>query len=503
MLSFIIWFPILLAIGMLLFPIRNARLARGMALGTMIATLLAALHVFYHLPEFREKYAYEVRFAWAPGLGISYHLGVEGLGAMLVLLTTLVGTAAVAATRVTQSPSAFYALGLLMVGGMAGAFASLDLFFIYIFHEFALIPTFLLVGLWGTDLRRKAAMKITLYLGLGSLILLVGLLALPLASGTGSFDLVTLKNHFASHPLPQTVQTWIFGALFIGFGILLSVFPFHTWAPIGYGEAPALASMLHAGVIKKFGFYGLLVVAAPLLPAGFATWKPCILLLVIGNLIYCGYVAMRQTDLRYMLAYASISHMGYGLLALVSGTALSLQGLTLFLFAHGLTAALGFALVNHCREQTGTTEISELGGLATYLPLTATLFTMTAFAACGLPGLANFPAELMIFFGSFLSNPVVTIAAIWTAVITAVYFLRAVRNVFFGEASTRWSRVQDIQGGAKVAMIFLAAALIIVGFWPDPILGQATTDNAPSKTMEASILERLPAKVQPSCFTRL
>ncbi len=485
MLSFIIWLPIAFALLLALLPVREPRLARLLALLPMLGMLAVALRVFAGAPASGAEYAFTERIPWVTGLGISYHLGVNRLGALLILLTSLVGTAAVLVSKVERGARFFYALGLVVVGGMAGAFASLDLFFLYIFHEFGLIPTFILIGVWGAERRRPAAMKITLYLMLGSMVLLLGLIALVFAAGGGSFDLVTLKGQLQATPLSVDQQVRIFGLLFVGFAILISAVPFHTWAPIGYGEAPPLAAMLHAGVIKKFGFFGLMVVAVPLLPEGFQQWRPWIAGVGVANLIYAGYVALRQRDLRYMLAYASVSHMGFGFLALAAGTPLAMQGLALFLFAHGLAAAVGFGAAGFCREQAGTTEMVEMGGLARRMPVAAAIFTMAAFAGCGLPGFANFPSELLIFLGSFRTFPWPTVLALWATVVSAVYLLRAVRAVFLGTEASCAVGVRDMGWRHRAGLGLLLAVLLTAGFWPRGFMPSAPTVS--SQRVEVSL----------------
>lgn len=478
LLSLIIWLPIAAALFLLLAPADNGRLARNLALLPMLLVLALSVYVFAAAPPLKGGWGSEIQCPWVPSLGISYHLGVDRLNALLVLLTALVGTAAILVSNVSENARYYYGLGLLTIGGMAGAFASLDLFFMYVFHEFALIPTFLLVGIWGGERRKAAAIKMTLYLALASLVLLLGLLGIYVASGSGgapTFDLVELQQRVSIGGLASPAsQARIFGLLFLGFGTLVAVVPFHTWAPMGYGEAPPLASMLHAGVIKKFGLYGLFRVAIPLLPEGFHWWREVIVALAVGNLIYCGYVAMQQKDLRYLLAYASVSHMGYAFLALAAGTAIANQGFVLFLFAHGLSAALGFAVAAQLREQTDSSRIAELGGLAARMPFLATVFTMAALAGFGLPGFANFPAELMIFLGSFDSYKVATGLAVWTTVISAVYLLRAVRTVFLGPVEEKWSRVNDAGWRVRAALALLLIALFVGGFCPRAIVGSAS-----------------------------
>ena len=417
-----------MALGLFLVPSQNGRLAKAAALGSMLLVLVLAVVVFQSIPStLNPGYAYITRIRWIDDLGISYYLGVDRLSALLILITTLVGVTAIAVTPLVKHANYFYGLGLLMIGGMAGAFASLDLFFFYIFHELALIPTFLLIGIWGGKKRKLAAIKITLYLGLASLVVLFGFIGLYLAAGGRTFDLVVLRQQLEMGKIIlPTTQIQLFGLLLLGFGTLIAIVPFHTWAPMGYGEAPPFAAMLHAGVIKNFGLYGLIRIAIPLLPEGFAYWQHTMVWLAVLNLMYGGYVAMQQKDLCYMLAYASVSHMGYALLALASGTVIALQGFMLFLFAHGLSVALGFAVAGYFVKQMGTAEVQAMGGLAKRMPLAATIFTMVALAGFGFPGFASFPAELMIFFGSFDVFRWATILAIWTTVISAIYFLRAV-----------------------------------------------------------------------------
>ncbi len=483
MLSFIIWLPIVAAFFLFLTPIKEVKLARFISVLTMLVVLLLSFYIFIQTSVSSPDYLFETRRTWVSDLGISYHLGVNRLSAILILLSTLVGAGSIIIAQVKHHARHFYALGLIMIGGMIGAFASLDLFFIYIFHEFALIPTFILIGLWGSEKKRVASMKITLYLGLGSIVLLLGLLGLYLKAGGNTFDLVTLKNRLIISPLAKEIQIYLFAILFLGFGILISVFPFHTWAPMGYGEAPSLASMIHSGVIKKFGLYGLMVIAVPLLPEGFQYWKPWIIWMTVGNLIYCGYVAMQQKDLRYMLAYSSVSHMGYALLALVAHTTVAIQGFTLFLFAHGLSSAAGFGIAGYSRDQTGTSWMSNLGGLARKTPFAASVFTMIALAGCGLPGFANFPAELMILLGSFHDYPRTTILAGWTVVISAVYMLRAVRRVFLGPPFAQEDSVHDVDGTRRKAFILLLAVLLLGGFWPHAILGKSPSTNLKTSTV--------------------
>ena len=492
MLTTLIFLPIAAAFFLMLAPVRTARLARALAVATMGIELLLSFLCLHGALAAGGGLAFEVQRPWLPDLGIGWHLGVGRLGGLLVFLTALVGFAAVLVARPTERARFHHALGLVIVGGMAGAFVAQDLFFLYVFHEFALIPTFVLIWIWGGERRREAATKITLYLLAGSLVLLVGLLALVLASGAGTFDLPALRVHLAGHPMDAGLQAWVFLLLFVGFGTLVSVVPLHTWAPLGYAEAPPLASMLHAGVVKKFGLYGLAVVAFPLLPEGVAFWRPCVAWLAAIQVLYAGYIALRQDDLRRMLAWASVSHMGFGFLALASGTPVAMEGFTLFLLAHGLAAAAGFALAGSCREAIGTSSLSAMGGLAQRMPFVATAFTMAALAGFGVPGFANFPAELMIFAGSLRAWPWPTVLAIWGTVISAVYFLRAVRRGFLGPLAPSMERAVDLDRARRVAVGLLLAVSLAVGFFPRVFLGGARCPLAcsPAKVVAPAAVPR-------------
>lgn len=426
---------------------------------------------------------------WAhlPGLPeIRFHVGLDGINLPLLLLTTTVTLSAVSVVPDDiKRPREFFSYLLLMSLGAIGAFVSFDLFFLYIFHEFALIPTFLLIGIWGTQNRQFASMQLTLYLTLGSLVLLAGLLALVFAlpPSIRSFDLVVLQGHLSRLPLNAASQGHVFALLLVGFGTLVSLFPFHSWAAPGYAAAPPSVAMMHAGVLKKFGLYGLIRIAIPLLPAGMDAWMPWLLLLLLGNIIYVGFVTLAQKELQTMLGFSSVMHMGYLFLGIAAANETSLSGVILLMVAHGLSAALLFGLAGEIQQRTGENRFAELGGLAKRTPFLATAFVIASMASIGLPGLGNFPGELLIFFGAWHRffdtsiNPtnVVIIAALWGVVLGAVYQLRAVRRTFFGELPTRYEAITDVVGTAQRGpYVLLIAALLYLGFCPSMLLNTIT-----------------------------
>lgn len=445
------------------------------ALMAAIVNLLTTLVVAFSYNVASGGYQFETNvpvLEWPGFFLVNFHIGVDGLNLPLLLLTTIVTVSALAiAPENVKRVREFYIYLLLLSVGAVGAFLSLDLFFLYIFHEVALIPTFLLIGIWGTHDRKFSATQLTLYLSAGSLILLAGLLAFyfTLPAGSRSFDLTALHQFLAttSGPMAEGKQRIIYPLLLIGFGTLVSLWPFHSWAPIGYASSPAPAVMLHAGVLKKFGLYGLIRLAAPFLPGAVQEYAHLLLILLLGNILYIGWVTLTQKDLNLMLGYSSVMHMGYLFLGFVSLNLIGLTGMVVLMVAHGLSAALLFGLAAVIREKTGTLQMKEIGGLASKAPVLTFLFMVGAFASMGLPGLGNFAGEILIFFGAWHQYPVATILALWGVVLSSVYMTRAVRNIFFGEPGPMIRDVQDLRGILECwPFALLALALAVIGFYP-------------------------------------
>lgn len=409
---------------------------------------------------------------------ISFSVGADGVSLILALLTAIVMFAAV--WQIQDRPAIFYVASLLIGGGALGAFLTTDVFFIYAFHELALIPTFLMIALHGHAEpieRKKVAWKATVYLGVGSLVLLAGLVWLVVEFSGGrdlTFDLEALRAQAKQTPLPVEKQGAIFFVLLLGFGTLVSLFPFHSWAAPAYATAPTPVAMLHAGVLKKFGLYGLLRIALPLLPQGAnVPWvQNALLLMLLGNILVMGLVTIRASRLDDTLANSSVMHMGYIFLALAAGSEIALKGAVLLMFAHGVSIALLFALTGKMRNQLGTLEYSKLGGLASHAPAFTVLFAFGAFASIGLPGLSNFAGEVMVFAGSFtgfkgaLTNLHWTvILALWGVVMSAVYMLRAYRSIFHGSATTGLF-MSDPALPQRLPLILMAATLLLTGCCP-------------------------------------
>jgi NADH-quinone oxidoreductase subunit M len=331
------------------------------------------------------------------------------------------------------------------------------------------VPTFIMIGVWGRGERKNyATFQITLYLSLGALIALIGLIALYLKSGANTFDIPKIIEHAKTSPLAVNAQNFIFPLLLFGFGILVSLWPFHSWAPPGYGVAPSPTAMLHAGVLKKFGLYGLIRIALPLLPQAAQSWAHVIAWLCVGNILYVGWVAMRQKDLNLLIGNSSVAHMGFIFLGIASLNLIGVTGAVLIMIAHGFLAALTFALSGYIYQQTGTLQISELGGLCRKLPFIGTVLLMAAMAGCGLPGFANFVGEATVFFGAWKMFPAITVIALWGAlVIGGIYMTRAVRSVLHGPLPEKWNSLTDASNAwRKLPYALLLVSLLVFGFVP-------------------------------------
>jgi len=406
-------------------------------------------------------------------------LGMDGLSLSMVWLTLLVILTAIGSARVGIKREKEYFICLLLIGlGALGAFLSVDLFYFFTFHEVALIPTFLLVGMWGHGDRAGAAWRMTVYLMLGSMVLLVGLIGLYLAlpETARSLDWRVLAATLRANPLAPGIQTLVAALLLIGFGALVSLVPFHSWAPGGYASAPAPAAMLHAGVLKKFGLYGLMRVALPMTPDGWREIGWIVGLLLAGNILYLGLASLQQRDFRWLLGFSSAMHMGTVFLGLISGTVLGLAGALTLMVGHGLSAALGFAVAGEISRRTGTSWMRDLGGLAQRTPQLWFYLMIAAMASIGLPGLANFAGEIMIFFGAWTTHPVLVGVAAWGVVLSAVAMLRAVRAIAFGPMSqaVEAEGVSDLQGVRETwPFAVLTLALLVVGIMPIVVYGPA------------------------------
>ena len=437
---------------------------------------------------------------------ISLALGVpDAMSLIMILLTTLVTIAAILSGKCPEGRERLWFSSILLISlGALGAFLSIDLFFFYAFHELALIPTFLIIGLLGKGDRKTAAWKITLYLAFGSIILLAGLLWLVVASGAETLLFTDILNaNVLNGGIETKDQIGIAALLIVGFGVLVSLFPFHSWAAPAYSSAPAPIAMLHAGVLKKFGLYGLLKLM-PAVPAGMQYWLVALIVLLLGNIIWVGMITINQKRLDNMLANSSVMHMGYVFLAIAALAAaggssavnsIALPAAVILMFGHGVSIALLFSLSDLVHQKTGSLRMEELGGLAKSAPKLAFLFGLAGMASIGLPGLANFAGEAAVFLSGFKNwtagEPlgavqIGTIIAIFGVVLSAIYMLRAIRFIFHGETVKKTESATDLSREEHVSAIILAVTLLVVGICPNllfNLFNEPTATGAPVTTV--------------------
>lgn len=472
LLSFIILCPLAACVILLLLPPTQGLLIRLVALAGAGLTLPPSLYLCFAYDRAQGGFQFEQRIDWIPSLGITYHVAVDGTSVVLLLLTALIITGGIFASWTQQNRTKeFLALLLLLVSGVFGVFAARDLFFLFLFYEIAVLPMYLLIGVWGTSTKEKtkeySAMKLTLMLLAGSAFILVAILALYFTVSPHSFDLDDLARGQYSNEF----QRWVFLAVYVGFGILAGIWPLHTWSPDGHAAAPTAVSMLHAGVLMKLGAYGVLRVGVGLLPEGAQDWSFLMGLIATINILYGAYSAMGQTDFKYVVAYSSVSHMGVVMLGLASLNPIGVNGSVMQMFSHGIMTGLFFAVVGLVYEKAHTRNILAMGGFAKRMPGVAICMTIGGFASFGLPATSGFIAEFLCFYGMWLTYPALALLSVVGIVLTAIYVLRALQKIFLGPFREEAYRdLSDARTTEWVAISSLALLLIVFGLWPRPLV---------------------------------
>ncbi len=472
MLSFIVLAPLAASIALLLLPAARGLAIRLVALAGGAATLPPSIWLALNYDRKAGGFQFEQTVSWVPSLGITYHVAVDGLSIVMLLLTALIITGGVFASWTQKNRTKeFLSLLLLLVSGVFGVFVSRDLFFLFLFYEIAVLPMYLLIGVWGTTtkLRTKedSAMKLTLMLMGGSALILVAILALYFSMDHRTFDMGLMAQHAFSPEL----QRWVFLLIYVGFGVLAGIFPFHTWSPDGHASAPTAVSMLHAGVLMKLGAYGVLRVGVGLLPHGAHDWSFLMGAIATINILYGACSAMGQTDLKYVIAYSSVSHMGVVMLGLASLNPIGVNGSVMQMFSHGIMTGLFFALVGLIYERAHSRDITRMGGFARKMPGVAVLMSIGGMASFGLPATSGFIAEFLCFYGMWLRYPILALLSVIGIVITAVYVLRVVQKIFLGTPNEEgYPDLRDARTTEWVATVALAALLIVVGVFPRPLV---------------------------------
>jgi NADH-quinone oxidoreductase subunit M len=464
-LSVIIFTPIITGLLILMIPGERKTEIRVTALAASFLALALSTWVYFSYNTPVGGYQFVEKYDWFPQLGISYHMGVDGISAPLLLLTGVVMfTGVLISWGIDDRPREFFAFLFILASGVFGVFASLDLFGLIFFYEIAVFPMYLLIAIWGWKVTREyAAMKLTLYLFIGSVIALVGILAMYFSSGMGTFDMLVLETADFS---PAFQKFW-FPFVFFGFAVLGGIFPFHNWSPDGHVAAPTAVSMFHAGVLMKLGAFAALRVGIMLLPEGARFHLPWIIVLTLVNVVYGAFIAMVQSDFKYVIGFSSVSHMGLVLMGFATLNSDGMLGAGVQMFSHGIMTALFFAVVGVIYDRAHTREIPKLGGFARLMPIVAVAFVIGGLVSMGMPGFSGFVAEFPIFMGVWRYQPWIAIVAAISIVITASYIIRVIGRVFFGQMPKEFvGHFGDATILDKVALVVLSAILIVVGVYP-------------------------------------
>jgi NADH-quinone oxidoreductase subunit M len=467
--------PLLAAIIILLTPGAQKMAIRYTSL--IFATLMLGLSVYLFVAyqAGSDTIQMELRWPWVENTafltkdGITLHLGLDGVSALLTLLNGIVTFAAVLVSwKLDYRPKHFFILFWVLVGGVCGTFFSLDLFFWFFFYELAVVPLYLLIGVWGSTRKEYGAMKLTLMLVGGSVLIWIGVFVTFHAAGLGTFDMPTLWKAGADGTIDPTTQKVVFPLFVLGCGVLAALWPFHTWSPDGHMSAPTAVSMVHAGVLMKLGAFGIIRLGIQMLPVGATFWMPGLMVLGVIGAVYGATAALTQRDFKLISGYSSVSHMGYVIMGLATMNSVGVTGATLQMFSHGVMTALVFLLIGALYDQAHTRDLRDFGGIAKVMPWWVVFYVVAGLANVGLPGLSGFTAEFHIFVGTFRDYPWFGGLAILAAALAAGYMLRMFSIVFFGPLNPRWRELRDLRPIEALAGISLIIAIGIMGVWWSP-----------------------------------
>jgi NADH-quinone oxidoreductase subunit M len=453
--------------AILVTPGRYPGAIRRIAAASGVAALVVVAVLWFRFDPSRPGYQFVEQVPWVPALGIDWHNGVDGLNLPLLALTSVVFlTGVLVMWELQERVKEYFAFMTLLVVGVFGVFMTLDLFFFVFYYEVAVLPMYLLIAIWGSTRKEYGAMKLTLYLLAGTALVVPAVLAIYWGSGLGTFDLTRLATvHFG-----RAFQLLVYPFLFVGFGILAGLWPLHTWSPVGHVAAPTAVSMLHAGVLMKLGAYGILRVAMPVLPQGAHYWATATATLATVNIVYGAFVALAQTDLKFVVGYSSVSHMGIVLLGLSTLSEAGINGAVFQMFSHGIMTALFFAAVGYIYDRYHTREIGRLGGLSHAIPVASAFFIIAALTGAGVPGFSSFWAELLVFLGTLRTFPVLAVIVVLALSITLAYSIRVIVLAFFGQPREAHPHVADISPFLALPRAILVGFLLLFGFMPRLIL---------------------------------
>ena len=484
MVSAIVFIPLFTALFLLTINKDEEELARRTALGASVLTFIISLGLLTGFDSDTAEFQFVERYAWISDFGIEYYVGVDGISLFLVLLTTLLSPLVILSTwgNVERRVREYLFFFLILETGMIGTFVAVDVFLFYVFWEVMLIPMYFLIGVWGGARRIYAALKFLLYTMFGSLLMLVAILYLAylhnVQYGVSSFDLLRLYTL----DIPTNVQMWLFAAFALSFAIKVPLFPFHTWLPDAHVEAPTGGSVILAGVLLKMGTYGFLRFALPLFPDAALAAVPIMMTLAVVGIVYGALVAMVQPDIKKLVAYSSVSHLGFVVLGLFAFNMQGVEGALYQMLGHGLSTGALFLLVGVLYERRHTRLISDYGGLWRQLPVFASVFLVAMLSSIGLPGLNGFVGEFLILLGTFKANTVAAVIAVSGVILGAVYMLRMYQRVIFGPLTNpENTKMTDLSHREIAIFVPLIALMLFMGLYPQPFLSRM------EKSVEATL----------------
>lgn len=467
MLTLITFLPLIGGIIVLLMPKQRIKEIQWISAIFSFIPLVLGFKLIFGFNTAIPDMQFVEKASWIPAFNINYSLGVDGLSVSMVFLTTLLSFLSVIASfNIDKRVKEYFFFFLLLETGMLGVFVALDFFLFYVFWEITLVPMYFLIGIWGGPRKEYAAIKFFLYTLFGSVIMLLAILALYFSSAPHTMDMLELAKIKFAAPFIYIVYV----AFYIGFAIKVPAFPFHTWLPDAHVEAPTAVSVILAGVLLKMGTYGLLRVSFSILPAAAVYFALPLAIIAMINIVYGAFVSMAQTDLKKMVAYSSINHMGYVLLGMASLTQTGIQGAVLQMFNHGIITGALFLLVGVLYDRAHTRDIDAFGGLASKVPVYFGIMTVASLASLGLPSLAGFVSEFLCFMGGFTTFKIITIISIIGVVITAAYFLSMIKRMFLGQLNEKWKDLTDMNLREKIAVLPLVIAMILLGIFPQLLL---------------------------------
>lgn len=468
MLSLITWSPLIGALIVLMLPKENKRAIQIVSFVAAGISLAASLWLIPQFDRGAVAMQFVEKWAWIPSLNVSYYLGVDGLSFPLVLLTTFMTfIALIGSLGVEKRVKEYFFWFLALEVGMLGVFMALDLVLFYVFWELTLVPMYFLIGVWGGPRKEFAAIKFFLYTLTGSVFMLLSILALYFRSVPHTFDMLALMDTAQKTTLfDPRFQILVFLGLYFGMAIKIPAFPFHTWLPLAHVEAPTPISVILAAVLLKMGVYGLLRISYGITPLGFHWFLPALVVIAVINIVYGALCALAQTDMKKMVAYSSINHMGYCLLGIAGMTAAGFSGAVLQMVNHGIIAGALFLLVGVIYDRAHTRDLSAFGGLAVKLPVYAGIMSLACFASLGLPGLSGFVSEFLCFLGAFQNWKWATTVSVLGIIATAAFFLRMMQKVFLGPVNEKWADLPDMSPRELASLLPLVAVMIWFGVAP-------------------------------------